>query len=217
MERLDPNEFMRLEKGSNRFRVITNPYIYSAHRIREQIRKCCIDCIYCAQWGELESILVEDPKTKKQQKRWIIGVLDRGVDSMLSSRPAIERLKILDFPVQIFAQVQVLNRDEDWGDPKNYDLDIVVDPDAGEFGIYVVMPRPKRKLADGDLLQKAFEDTLALMQDFCNPVLGLAHEGDWHPTASDVVYGVSCGSCSQYYSYAESRPGFECWACRNGW
>jgi len=219
MERLDPNEFMRLDKGSNRFRSITSPYAYRAHRLMGCVRKCVVACKHCKEHGIAGDDDFEyNPHTNKQQQRWLIGVIDRRV---AETESAVKRLKILDFPMHVFVDIQKMNRNEDWGDPKDYDLDIIVDPDAGEFGFYTTIPRPKRALTEEEQKLSAVFETMGLLQkmvDFCNPAWGGVHDGDWHSmTSNDVAYGIACASCSNYYPYARSQPGFKCWSCRNGW
>ena len=64
------SDFMNLQEGSNVLKVLTNPYQFIVHWVKDQsnasrkIRCAVIDCPLCK-------------KGIKPQYRWYIGVLDR--------------------------------------------------------------------------------------------------------------------------------------------
>jgi hypothetical protein len=53
--------------------------------------------------------------------------------------------------ISVFKSIQELVRDEDWGDPTQYDIDIKVDKNGGPSGYYAVVPKSKKPLSAGDL------------------------------------------------------------------
>lgn len=137
--------FMKLEKGSNIVRIITTPHLYMQHRWKPEgdpasygYRVMCSavhgSCPICSMGGD-------DSKAKR---RWLLGVIDRKTNSY----------KILDVSVMVFKAVQGLVKDEDWGNPDKYDIDIKVDQTAGPAGYYTVNPKPHKPLTATDLSLK---------------------------------------------------------------
>lgn len=131
--------YMRLQGGSNVVRVITKPHEYSVHRYKTNEND--------PGFGEriLSSLYHgRDPlidKGFKPKRRWLVGVIDRRTQSY----------KILDMSISVFKSIQELVRDEDWGDPTQYDIDIKVDKNGGPTGYYAVVPKSKKPLSAGDL------------------------------------------------------------------
>lgn len=131
--------FMRLESGSNVLRIITKPHEYLVHRYK----------VSESDPGFGERILSSafhgsDPLIEmghKPKRRWLVGVIDRKTQSY----------KILDMSSMVFKGVQELVRDEDWGDPSQYDVDIKVNKSAGVTGYYAVIPKSKKPLTPSDL------------------------------------------------------------------
>ena len=77
--------------------------------------------------------------------------------------------KILDMGVAIYQKVQGYSRDEDWGDPSQYDVDIVVDKNGGATGYYNVIAKPKKPLSDEDVEIKQNVDLESLKRKCLPP------------------------------------------------
>lgn len=144
------NLFMRLDSGNNVIRLVTKPHEYLVHRYKVDEKD--------PGFGErvLSSLFHgSDPLVDmgfKPKRRWLIGIIDRKTQSY----------KILDISVSVFKSIQELVRDEDWGDPTQYDIDVKVDKDGGATGYYTVIPKSKKPLSkeDLDLKEKADLDDL---------------------------------------------------------
>jgi hypothetical protein len=123
------NDFMRLEEGSNHVRCLTSPYQFYTHWSQDttgQNRKlrCAVkDCPLCQQ-GE------------QAQARWYVGVLNRR-----TNKPAI-----LEIGPQIFKQIMDLFKNQKWGDPRAYDVDVKRNP-KGTQPLYTIIPEPKESLS----------------------------------------------------------------------
>lgn len=149
------DEFIRLQNGSNVVRLITKPYQYIVHKWKEPNDKGYGDKVLCSMFNG-SCPLCE--KGDKPRQRWYIGLIDRKTQSY----------KLLDMSSAIFQAIQKLNRNESWGDPGAYDVDIVVDKNAGANGYYTVMPMPKSPLSDRDVEAKTGVDHDALKKR-CKP------------------------------------------------
>lgn len=138
--------FLRLEKGKNNVRVITNPFQYVVHYYKPNVDPAKATKtdkyghrIMCSRaHGECPVCKAGD----KPQLKYLCGLIDRKTGTY----------KILDFSTQIFKGIKVYNDDPDWGPPQNYDLDIVVDPSGGPSGYYKVVAKPAKALTANDQL-----------------------------------------------------------------
>ncbi|MHA2426964.1 MAG: hypothetical protein ACXADB_02930 [Candidatus Hermodarchaeia archaeon] len=206
---MNHKDFLHLRKGRNIVRVISNPFKYLAHNIDGKVVRC--DLGYGDQCHhphmDHNPDYEDSPTYQGQQNRYVVGVISR--------RDRRTDAKVADIPNSIFKSIQAYSRDEDWGDPKGYDMDIVVDPDGGPC-MYTVIARPKSALSAGELrlVQSFFGEYQEQMTEFCRP----CHPGeprDWH-----LLEGIGttvCGKCGQNFEYAQPKEGFVCWGCRNGW
>ncbi len=156
------DEFIRLQSGSNVVRLVTKPYQYIIHKWKEEGDKGYGDKIKCSMFHGSCPLCEKGDRPKQ---RWYVGLIDRKTQSY----------KILDMSPAIFQAVQKLNRNENWGDPGTYDIDITVDKNAGATGYYTVMPCGKSPLSDRDVEIKQGVDHDSLKRR-CKP-----------PTAEDVV------------------------------
>ncbi len=101
------NDFMRLEVGSNKVRIFTNPYQYIVHWTKDSSGanrkvKCAVEnCPLCK-------------KGVKAQYRWFLGVLDRKTGQPM----------ILEISSQIYSGVKSHVSNPEWGDVRMYDIDI---------------------------------------------------------------------------------------------
>lgn len=134
------DQFLKLKPGSNLIRVLTLPFQYYQHKYKFT-EKDFGQRIYCSAKHGFCPVCAKGDRPKK---RWYLGVIDRPSNSY----------KILDINRSILDDVQTYARDEDWGDPIQYDFDIVVNPHAGPMGYYKAVAKPKRPLSATDLVIK---------------------------------------------------------------
>lgn len=154
--------YMRLGHGSNVLRVLTKPHEYLVHRYDPN--NPTNDKEKNSGYGErvMSSMFHgSDPLVDrgfKPKRRWLVGILDRKTSSY----------KIMDMSVSVFKAVQELVRDEDWGDPSQYDIDVKVDKQGGPSGYYTVIPKSKKPLSAADLDIKSQVD-LEDLKRRCTP------------------------------------------------
>ena len=133
------DKFLKLQQGSNQVRILTSPAPYSVHRYKPDekspsLGKRILSC----------SPNEPDPLMEKginPSQRCYLGVIDRKTGSY----------KILDASPGLIRSILTYLRDEDWGDPKQYDIDIKVDKNGGPANYYSVIPKPKKPLSPADL------------------------------------------------------------------
>ena len=139
--------FLRLNPGSNIIRIVTKPHQYYLHRFKVEG-----DTSAAGKYGHRVGCSNEGgfcplcSKGEKSQRRWYLGVIDRKTNTS----------KVLDVGYSIFKGIQKYARDEDWGDPVAYDIDVVVDPNGGATSYYSLVAKPKKPLSAND--QKLMED-----------------------------------------------------------
>jgi hypothetical protein len=131
--------FLRLSEGSNEVRLITRPYQYLVHKYKKEPNNpkdygtkvpCSAihgNCPLCNQGNSAKP-------------RWLLGVIERKAGSY----------KILDVGYAVFQQIRKLAKNQKWGDPTKYDVDILVDPHGGATGYYTVQPLSKEPLSAQD-------------------------------------------------------------------
>ena len=130
--------YLRLQDGPNRIRIVTKPFQYLAHTYKKEGDKGFGQKVYCsAPMGSCP--LCE--KGDKAKRRWLVGVIDRKTSTF----------KILDIGYSVFQNIKSLTNDPDWGDPSNYDIDLVVDRNGGASGYYKTNPKPAKPLSVADL------------------------------------------------------------------
>lgn len=149
--------FMKLENGSNVVRCVTRPHQYHVHVFKEEGDSGFGDKIMCSMPGHGSCPLCE--KGDRPKRRWYLGVIDRKEG----------RYKILDISVSVFKAIQELSRDEDYGDPMKYDIDIKVDKKGGATGYYTVIPKPPKPLTAADIEIKNAVNTEDLQRK-CTPI-----------------------------------------------
>jgi hypothetical protein len=132
------DEFLRLAPGSNVVRLLTLPHQYHQHRYLPEGGKKYGYRINCSGDKEACPLCKSGDKAKR---RWFLGVVDRKTSTY----------KILDIGFSVFKSIQTLAKDDDWGDPSRYDLDIVVDPNGGATSYYTVVAKPPKPLSSTDL------------------------------------------------------------------
>lgn len=133
--------FLRLGPGSNIVRLLTLPHQYHQHKYLPPGGKKFGYRVNCAG-GKGTCSLCD--KNDNPKRRWFLGVIDRKTNAY----------KILDIGYSVFKDIQTLAKDDDWGDPSRYDIDIVVDPNGGATNYYTVVAKPPKPLSASDLLIK---------------------------------------------------------------
>lgn len=137
-------EFIRLRQGEeNTLRVISKPYKFGTHHVKfpddpnkkngggRRVRcagekQGCVLCkiakaqekdqdYECPDWAE--NLLV-----KKMRPRWYIGVLVKDVNPVVAG--------ILEIGSLIRNRLKELFNNKKWGDPRNYDITVKVNPNA---------------------------------------------------------------------------------------
>lgn len=131
--------YTRLEPGKNIVRLITTPFQYYSHKYKEEGDSGFGDRVMCSMPAHKSCPLCA--KGDKPKRRWFVGIINRGT----------QRVEILDISVSVYKHIQELNREEMWGDPQGYDLNIKVDRDGGATGYYTVMPLGKTPLTAADV------------------------------------------------------------------
>lgn len=145
------DSFLRLSPGSNIVRLLTLPHQYHQHKHMIDGGKKFGYRINCS--GANGSCPICE-KNEKPKRRWFLGVIDRKSDTY----------KILDIGFAVFKSIQTLAKDDDWGDPSRYDIDIVVDPNGGSTGYYTVVAKPPKPLSAADLVKKEENDPEVLVR-----------------------------------------------------
>ncbi len=149
------DRFLKLKPGSNLIRVLTEAYQYYQHKYKFPNETGYGHRIYCsAKHGSC----IVCAKGDKPKKRWLLGVIDRQSNDY----------KILDVSWSILSGIQTYASDEDWGEPIQYDFDIVVNPHGGPMNYYKSVAKPKRPLSAQDLITKEKVD-LSDLERRCTP------------------------------------------------
>ena len=147
--------FLKLESGPNIVRIITKAHQYVSHKWKpEGDEKGYGHRVMCSKPGPGATCPLCDDKTNpdRPKRRWFLGVIDRKTDTY----------KILDVSITVFKAIQALARDEDWGTPDKYDIDITVDRQGGATGYYTVKPKPHKALTASDLQKKEMANSEGL-------------------------------------------------------
>jgi hypothetical protein len=124
--------FMRLKNGSNEVRIITNPQQYMVHKYKPEGAQGFGNKVMCSAFHGSCPLCKEGDKAKP---RWYVGVID------LTSHT----YKILDIGSAVFLAIKTLKSGR-WGDPKGYDIDIVMNTNNPPQSFYAVQPIEKRPL-----------------------------------------------------------------------
>jgi hypothetical protein len=132
-------EYMRLKEGDNVIRLLTKPHEFKVHSYKAHpddpgFGKRILSSIYHGSDPLIDA-------GSKPKRRWLLGIIDRSTQSY----------KLLDISVTVFKAIQGLVRDEDWGEPTQYDINIKVDKNGGATGYYSVIPKSKKPLSAADI------------------------------------------------------------------
>lgn len=131
-------QYMKLVNGSNFVRIVTDPKRYITHKYKEKDDKGYGDWVKCS--APLHGSCPLCDRGDKPKKRWLVGCIDR----------ASNQYRILDISSLIYDQIKTLNKSK-WGDPKRYDVEIVMDDKAQAANFYKVLPQMPEALSTADL------------------------------------------------------------------
>lgn len=131
--------FLKLQSGPNVIRILTKPYEFLVHQYKPHEKDPGFGTRIMSSLATGRDPLVE--MGHKPKRKWYIGVIDRKTSSY----------KILEISSVVLKSIQELVRDEDWGDPAQYDIVINVNKDGGPTGYYSVLAKPKKSLSAEDL------------------------------------------------------------------
>lgn len=133
--------WLRLDDGSNEVRLVTQPFQYLCHKYKKEGAPGFGTKINCsAVHGSCPLCEMGD----KAKARWLLGVISRKTNTY----------KILDVSYTVFTAIRKLAKTPRWGNPQLFDLDIIVDRNAGSTGYYTVQPIPKEPLSAADQVIK---------------------------------------------------------------
>lgn len=150
------DRFIRLSQGGNDVRVITDPYEYTFHTFKVEGEKGYGRKIRCSEVMYGTCPLCD--QGDRPQQRWFIGVIDRKTGTS----------KILDMPWSIFKAFKTMNANDRIGDPKSYDVNIVVDKNS-PTSYYTVQKYDKEPLSEDDVKLKKDFDLEEILR-LCTPL-----------------------------------------------
>lgn len=133
------DEFMRLQDGSNVVRIVTAPHQYYAHKFKEENDPGFGDKIMCSTPAH-KACPVCDRKDRPK-RRWLVGVIDRKTQTY----------KILDISYTVYQAIQNYTKEDEYGSPSNYDIDIKVNRQGGATGYYGVVAKIPKPLSADDV------------------------------------------------------------------
>jgi len=169
-------DFLRLKPGSNLIRVLTLPHQYYQHKYKIEGEKGFGHRIPCSAKNGFCAVCAKGDKPKK---RWYLGVIDRTSNSY----------KILDINWFVLNDINAYAADDDWGDPTQYDFDIVVNPNAPATSYYKAVAKPKKPLSASDLAIQEGQVDLADLERRCAPADPKKVEERLQSLMDDVVKG----------------------------
>jgi hypothetical protein len=130
--------WLRLSPGSNLVRILTLPYQYYQHRYEIEGGKKYGYRVNCSMANGSCELCDKDNKPKR---RWLLGVIDRKTNMF----------RMLDVGYGVFGNIKTYAQDEDWGDPSQYDIDIICNPNGSPQEYYKCVCKPKKPLSANDL------------------------------------------------------------------
>lgn len=127
-------QFMKLEQGTSKFRIMGNPVQFYTHWVETKDgKKSKIN----SPVSSPELLQKLEDAGFKRKPRWVLKVLDRSDDEF----------KILEIGPQIYNGIKTYYNDPEWGKVTRYDIK-VIRAKAGVQPLYTVAPSPKSALDD---------------------------------------------------------------------
>ena len=138
--------YLKLEKGSNKVRFITNPFVFFVHNYQAPGAKYPKK-VRCAKNSASDPCPLCDKANAEADKkmaaklgrkpRYLAGVIDRRSNE----------IKVLEFNSVVYDTILVNKEEEDLGPPIAYDYNIKMDPDSpSPMNYYQALPIPKKPL-----------------------------------------------------------------------
>ncbi len=182
------SEFLKLKQGEddeNQLRVVTKPHKFGTHHVKfpdDPNKKngggrrvhCAGEkdgCVLCgiakAQEKDLEFDVpdwAEGLIVQKYKPRWYMGVIARGVKPLI--------VRTFEVGSLIRNRLKELNNNKKWGDPRNYDITIKVNPDAASAMEYYSVdgdPDARGPMSQEDL-KLVSEFNVEALAERCKPV-----------------------------------------------
>jgi len=184
------DRYLKLKPGSNLIRVLTLPHQYFQHKYTFDGEKGYGHRIDCSAKHGFCPVCA---KGNKPKKRWLLGVIDRSTNSY----------KILDVGWSILSDIHTYASDDDWGDPIQYDFDIVVNPNGGPIGYYKAVAKPKRPLSAQDLVLKE-QVNLEYLESRCSPPEPGQVEERLNSLMEDFLKGGSSGQVEKPVTFSSN-------------
>jgi hypothetical protein len=139
--------FLRLKNGPNPIRLATKPQQYIVHEgVKREGDKGYGTKVLCSKVHGSCPLCEAGYGVRP---RWFLGVIDRESNSY----------KVLDISSSVFFDIKALNAGR-WGDPKNYDIDIIKNDKADPQHYYSVQPIERAPLSASD--QKILDEQMDL-------------------------------------------------------
>lgn len=131
--------FLNLQNGDNEVRIVTSPFKYNLHKYKAEGDKGFGRKILCSATKENPECPLCELQDKVKSKMYI-GVIDRKSNSY----------KIIDASSVIGQQLKTWVNNKRYGDPRGYDINIVVNKNGGATGYYTVQAYGKEPLSAED-------------------------------------------------------------------
>lgn len=133
-------QYMKFVNGPNKVRVVFEPKRYITHKFKgSEDEKGFGDWVKCSMptHNSCPLCALKD----RPKKRWLVGAIDRKSN----------QFRIMDISSAIYDQIKGLNQDEEWGDPREYEINIVMNDKNPPASFYKVNPGSKKPLSEEDL------------------------------------------------------------------
>lgn len=145
-------QYMKFVNGPNKVRIVFEPNRYLTHKFKGEGDtgfgdwvKCSMPihntCPLCDAVKKMEKTDKELAKYNRPKKRWLVGAIDR----------KLGQFRIMDISSAIYDQIKSLNQDDEWGDPREYEINIVMNDKNPPASYYKVNPGSKKPLSEEDL------------------------------------------------------------------
>lgn len=140
------NIYLRLEKGTNKVRFITNPFVFYVHNYQAPGAKFPKK-VRCAKNSASDPCPLCDKANAEADKKMAakLGRKARYLAAVIDRRS--NEIKVLEFNSVVYDTILVNKEEEDWGPPIGYDYNIKMDPDSpSPMNYYQALPIPKKPL-----------------------------------------------------------------------
>lgn len=172
------SDFMQLEEGDNKGRVLSNPQQFAVHWVVDETGKkrkvnCATDgCPVCQRGTD----------TDKPQARWLIKFFNRKEG----------RIQLLEISSQVFKGVKALVGDPEWGPVTEYDINIKRGS-PGAQPLYTVIPGRRAPLTSEEKQALSEFSTRVVIENFIKPPTpeAISQKLGWSSNGNSVTGNVS--------------------------